>query len=182
MRLAPLPALVVSLAACASSGSSSVSPPPPQLVIADGATMRLTRDDGANVHVIPFAPDRVWRALPAVFDSLGIPIGMLEPSTKTIGNQNFKLHGRLKNVPLSRYIDCGTSTQIGSNADSYDVNLTFLAEVRPGEAGSTKVTTTIQALARPANFAQEYSQCSSKGSLEARLVTLLKARLESSAR
>ena len=178
MARASIPLLII-VSACASSSSSSLPPPAPQIVVADGATLRLTRDDGSNVHTIPFAPDRVWRALPAVFDSLGIPIGTLEPATRTIGNSGFKLHGRLKSVPLSHYIDCGTSTQIGSNADSYDVNLTLLAEVRPAEAGAAKVTTTIQAMARPANFAQDYSQCSSKGVLETRLIDILKARLQS---
>jgi len=178
MRLASISVLIIA-SACASSGSSSLPPAAPQDVVTGTSRMRLPGNDGSAVRTIPFAPDRVWRALPAAFDSLGIPIGTLEPTTKTIGNSGFKLHGRLKNVPLSRYIDCGTSTQIGSNADSYEVNLSLLAEVRPADGGATKVTTTTAVVARPANFAQEYSQCSSRGVLETRLIDIVTARLQS---
>jgi hypothetical protein len=171
--------LLLPLAGCASSGSSSAPPPAQQTVMAmGGGNLRVSAADGSNVHTIPFAVDRVWRALPAVYDSLGIPVASLDPVKRTMGNEGFKLRGRLKSVPLSRYVDCGNSTQIGPNADSYEVVLTMLAEVRPAESGAATVTVTFQALARPANFAQEYSQCSSKGVLETRLIDLLKARLQ----
>ena len=174
--------LLILLGACASSGSGSTLTPAPQTMqIGDsptGARVTVTGSDGSSVHVIPFAPDQVWRMLPIVFDSLGIPIGTLDPAKRTIGNAGFKVRSRLKNTPLSRFIDCGNSTQIGPNADSYEVNLTLLAEVRPGDAGATNLTTAFQAVARPTNFAQAYSQCSSKGVLETRFIEILNARLQ----
>jgi hypothetical protein len=139
--------------------------------------MAMGGGDASTSHVIAFAPDQVWRALPAVFDSLGIPIGTLDAAKRTMGNSGFKVRGRLRNTPLSRLIDCGNSTQVGPNADSYDVNLTLLAEVRPGEAGSSNVNLAFQAMARPATFAQEYSQCGSKAVLETRFVDILNAKL-----
>lgn len=179
MRTAKL-LLFASFAACASSGSgSSSSPPPaPQTVSAGGTSLRIYGNDESNIHTIPLPVDQVWRALPAVFDSLGVPVGTLDPKTHTMGNSGFKLRGRLKSVPLSRFIDCGSSTQIGSNADNYDVNLTVLAEARPAESGNTNVIITFQALAKPANFSQEYSQCSSRGVFETRFVDILNARLQ----
>jgi hypothetical protein len=119
----------------------------------------------------------VWRSLPGVFDSLGIPVADLDATKRMIGNTQFKVRGRLKNVPLSRYIDCGTSTQIGPNADSYDVSISLLAEVRPAESGATRVTTIFNAVARPGNFAQDYSQCGSKGLIETQFIDIVKARL-----
>jgi hypothetical protein len=116
--------------------------------------------------------------LPSVFDSLGVPVETLDPAKRTIGNSGFKVRGRLKNVPLSRFIDCGNSTQVGPNADSYEVNITLLAEVRVGEGGASNVTLAFQPLARPANFSQQYSQCSSKGVLETRFMDILNARLQ----
>lgn len=173
--------LLTSLAACASSGSGSTLTPAPQSIqIAgspSGGTMAMGGGDASTSHVIAFAPDQVWRALPAVFDSLGIPIGTLDAAKRTMGNSGFKVRGRLRNTPLSRLIDCGNSTQVGPNADSYDVNLTLLAEVRPGEAGSSNVNLAFQAMARPATFAQEYSQCGSKAVLETRFVDILNAKL-----
>jgi hypothetical protein len=171
--------LFVSFAACASSGSSSAPPPAPQTVfVPGGANLRISGSDESNVHTIPFSVDQVWRALPGVFDSLGVPLATIDPKTRVMGNPGFKLRGRLKNVPLSRYIDCGNSTQIGSNADNYDVSLTVLAETRPGESNGAKVIITFQALAKPANFSQEYSQCSSRGVFESRFVDILNARLQ----
>ena len=180
MRRAPL--LLLSLAACASSGSGSSPAPASQTVrvvgAGGGASVTMGGGNPANVHTISFAADRVWRALPAVFDSIGIPVATLDPAKRSIGNSGFKIRGRLRGVPLSRYIDCGNSTQIGPNADSYDVNITMLADVRPAESGASTVTMTLDAVARPANFAQEYSQCSSKGVLETRFIDILNARLQ----
>ena len=178
MRSATL-LLFVSVAACASSGSSSAPPPAPQTVYAPGGTnLRVSGSDETNVHTIPFPIDQVWRTLPAVFDSLGVPVAMIDPKARTMGISGFKVRGKLKSVPLSRFIDCGSSTQIGSNADNYDVNLTVLAEARPAESGGTKLMITFQALAKPANFSQEYSQCSSRGAFETRFVDILNVRLQ----
>jgi hypothetical protein len=170
--------LFMTLAGCASTSTSSAPPPAPQTVALSGTNLRIYGNDESNVHTIPFSVDQVWRALPAVFDSLGVPVATVDPKTRTMGNSGFKLRGRLKNVPLSRFIDCGNSTQIGSNADNYDVSLTVLAETRPAESGSAKVIITFQALAKPANFSQEYSQCSSRGVFETRFVDILSARLQ----
>lgn len=137
----------------------------------------MSATDNSSTHTLAVTPDQVWKLLPGVLDTLGIPVGTLEPASRTIGNSGLKIRGRLKGVPLSRYIDCGNSTQIGPNADSYDVNLVFLAEVRPAQGGST-VRVTLQAVAKPVNFAQDYSQCSTKGMLESRFFDILSARLK----
>jgi len=118
------------------------------------------------------------RALPAVFDSIGIPVAMLDQTGRRLGNEAFKVRGRLKGVSLSRYIDCGNSTQVGPNADSYEVVLTMIAEVHPADAGASSLRHTFSALARPVNFSQDYSACLSKSVLETRFMTLLTAALE----
>jgi len=141
-------------------------------------SVALGGNDPSVVRKLPYTVDKVWRALPAVFDSIGIPIAMLEPTAHRMGNEAFKVRSRLKGVPLSRYIDCGNSTQIGPNADSYDVVVTMLAEVHAAESGASSLRHTFSALARPANFSQDYSQCSSKGTLELRFMALLTSALE----
>ena len=141
--------------------------------------MTIPGGDRSNVRALPYSVEQIWRALPAVFDSLGIPIGSMDAATRTVGNVAYKVHGRLKNVPLSRYVDCGSSTNMGPNADSYDVVFSLVVAVRPGDtAGSSSVATTFDAVGRPATFAQEYSECPSKGTLETRLLELLTARLK----
>ncbi len=133
----------------------------------------MAANDPSAVHTLPYSVEKVWGALPAVFDSIGIPVAMLEPAQRVIGNEAFKVRSRLKGAPLSRYIDCGTSTSIGPNADSYDVVVTMLAEVHPSNAGSASVKHTFSAVARPATFSQDYSQCSSKGTLESHFMAVL---------
>jgi len=184
MRLCALTSAVI-LAACGSPGTSGSSAAPTPAVQSvrvgggggAGTELRLSGSDATHATTLPFAPDKVWLSLPAVFDSLGVRVGTLESTKRLIGNQSFKVRSRLKSVPLSRYIDCGNSGQIGPNADNYDVVLTVLVEARPAAEGATTVTTTFDAVGRPATYSQEYSQCRSTGLFETRLLELLRARL-----
>jgi hypothetical protein len=177
-----LPLLSLALAACASATAGTSTRPASQTVrvMTGGVTTALTMSgsDAVSVRKVAAASDQVWRLLPGVLDSLGIPVNVLDAEKKTIGNSGFSVRGRLKTVPLSRYIDCGSSTGIGPNADSYQVNLQFVVEVEPGDAGISSVRTTLQAMAKPVNFAQDYSACSSKGAVESRLVDILSARIK----
>lgn len=170
------------VAACASGGGGATKPSTETVrVIGASGTSQVSMagSDASNVHSLPYSLERVWRALPGVFDSLGVPITTMDPAKRTVGNTAFKVHGRLKGVPLSRYIDCGNSTQIGPNADSYDVSLVLLADVQSTGTNASAVTLTFEAVGRPATFAQEYSQCSSKATLESRFMDVLKSRLAS---
>ena len=136
----------------------------------------MSPSSGTGSYSVSAAIDQVWRVLPAAFDSLAIPVTQVDPLKRIIGNPGFKLRQRLGKVSLSRFIECGT-TQIGPNADSYDVYLTVLLQLQPGPAGTTSVLTTFEALSRPVSFSQEYSRCSSRGSLETRLLDAVKAQL-----
>ena len=88
-----------------------------------------------------------------------------------------KVRVRLGRTPLSRYLECG-GTQIGSNADSYEVRLTVLAQVRAVASGGSSLATTFDAAAKPITFSQDYSRCSSKGLFESRLVELVTKQLQ----
>lgn len=173
--------LVLALTGCASSGTTGTTAATPTMRVVGGngsaSLVTLAAVDNSHSATLPFSADQVFRLIPNVLDSLGIPVTMLEPSKRSIGNPSLKVRGRLKTTPLSRYIDCGTSTQIGANADSYDVNLSVIADVRPGQATSAQVTLNLEAAARPVNFSQEYSQCRSRGLFESRFFEMLKARL-----
>src|SRR5262245_8562283 len=106
------PALVsvVFLAACASSGTSgsNTAPAPATQTVriggggGRGAELRLAGTDASHSSTLPFAPDKVWLILPAVFDSLGVRVATVESTKRLIGNPSFKVRSRLKSVPLSR--------------------------------------------------------------------------------
>jgi len=181
MRATSLLPIIV-LAGCASSGTTAGAPATQTVrVVGPSSTSTLSipgSTEPAGSHELPYSLEQVWRVLPAALDSVGIPIGLMDPANRIAGNAGFKVRGRLKNVPLSRYIDCGNSTQIGANADSYDVNLALLASVRPLTPTTSSVTVNFEAAGRPATFAQEYTQCRSTGLLETRLLDALAVRLK----
>jgi hypothetical protein len=175
--------LVAATAACASGGAPAPGPSGPitQSIGVAGTSDRMTISSGGaapTIHAVNATPDRVWRVMPAVFDSLGVPLTRVDPAQRVIGNDGFKVRQRLRNVPLSRFLDCG-QTQIGPNADSYEVFITLLVQVRPTQDAVTasSLVTTFEASARPLTFSQGYSRCSTRGALEARLLEAVRAQL-----
>jgi hypothetical protein len=105
-----------------------------------------------------------------------VPIGLLDPQTHIIGNRGFKLRGKLGKVPLGRYIDCGT-TQIGPNAESYDITLTLTTALSATPGNGAAMTIDMEASAKPLAFSQEPFRCSTKGGLEKRVTDLTTALL-----
>ena len=141
--------------------------------------------DGAafwNVLLVPVAVVTfavVWLVSHAIHVLIVIsPFTTVDTARHTMSNDGFKLRRQLGSTPLSRYIDCGT-TQIGENADSYEVFITVVAQLEEDErTGLTAMHTTFEAMARPIAFSREYSRCSSKGVLEKRLADAVTAQLQ----
>jgi len=120
--------------------------------------------------------ERVWAVMPAVYDSLGIPVARVEQARHIISNEGFKLRRRLGNVPLTRYLDCGRA-QGGPSAETYKVNLAVLTELLPDGEGRTTAATVVKASARPVTFAGEFSTCTSTTALEMRIGELIRELL-----
>lgn len=177
---------MATLVGCASGGASAgggapgaPTTPTPQRRQVDiaGASLVMSTEASSDVITVQAPVARTWDALRAAYDSVGVGIGTLDPRTYTIGNLGYKVRQRLGRVPLSRYLDCGGSTQVGPNADSYDVILGVTSTLRPAGATATQMTTTVDAQARPATFNQSWSRCTSRGTLEKRLADLVRAQL-----
>lgn len=175
--------MIALVAACASSAGTASAPASQTMrVVGPNGTQSVNlagSTDPSSSRTLPYSVEQVWKALPGVLESLGIPIQTMDPTKRVVGNAGFNIRGRLKNVPLSRYIDCGNSTEIGPNADNYEVHMVFLAAVRAAEGNHSSVSLTFDVVAKPVNFAQDYSQCTSKTVLESRLFDALAARLAS---
>ncbi|CAN5286325.1 hypothetical protein BH09GEM1_BH09GEM1_02490 [soil metagenome] len=173
--------IVLSLAlfaGCASAPAGSGAADRETLTVGGAGNLRMTSIEQTTESKIDFPIGKVWHALPAAYEALGIPITEVDNATHTIANGGLKLRRELGKVSLSRYIDCGT-TQIGENADSYDVYLTITS--RLGEdptSGLTVLRTTFEAMARPIAFSRDYARCSSKGELEKRLAAAVKTQLQ----
>ncbi|MEO5567178.1 MAG: hypothetical protein ABIR92_01715 [Gemmatimonadaceae bacterium] len=164
-----------SIVACASTGTPT---PHEQSTYIPGTRGAMTITGGSAPHVKRVAAplDVVWRAIPGAFDSLSIPISLIDPKARIVGNEGFKIRQRMGSTRLSAYIECG-DTQGGPNADSYEVYLTVMTQVEAEGATQSKVTTTITAAAKPLQFAQEFSRCSTKDVLEAKIAQAIEARV-----
>src|SRR5690349_16319289 len=94
---------LVVLAGCASSHRGAAITGAPEVPIGS-SPFRIRSTNGPAVKLVAFPLQQVWRVLPAVFDSLGIPITDVDPAQHVIGSSGFKARNRLKNVPLSKFI------------------------------------------------------------------------------
>ncbi|MEO8335344.1 MAG: hypothetical protein ABI664_10245 [bacterium] len=165
------------LSACASSGGTSSRPDETVRIVGAGSSnLKLTSNTYAHVTRIAAPVDRVWLAMPGAFEALSIPISAVDSLDHSIANDGLKLRRQLGKTPLSRFIDCG-STQIGENADSYDVHFTIRVQLKPEEGGMTKLETMFEAMAKPVSFSRDYSRCTTRGVLETRLADAVKAQL-----
>jgi hypothetical protein len=174
-----IPALL--LVGCGPTHSAEAPTPQQQTVYVaaeSGGQLRMTSSTTARVDTLWSPFDRTWSLMPTVFATLEIPIESFNSETGTIGNSGMKLYRRLGKTPLTRVLDCG-ATQIGPNADSYEVMLSVLSKVQRARADTSKTTvaTTVEATARPIQFRGDPVRCSSKGLLEARVLEVLKVHL-----
>ena len=126
----------------------------------------------AGASTISASADKLWNALPAVYDSLGIARSVLDPSSRLIGNRGLQIRRQLGGVRLSKYIDCG-SPQARPSADFYDINLAVVTQLQAIDAGNTRVVTTVDAMGRPVSFSGEYIRCATTGEIESRISSML---------
>lgn len=140
-----------------------------------GGVLRV-RSDGAKVSTLNYPLERVWRVLPSVFDSLGIPLTDLDPAQHSLGNSGMKVHKQLGKTSLVKFLDCGSGQGFPS-AETYDIQMSVRTHVEPSADGGASVSTLVEAAGRPMAFAGEYVRCSTKGELESRIVDGVKAQL-----
>ncbi len=139
--------------------------------------LRMSSTAVPHAATVPFAIDRVWLALPTIFDSLAISVETIDTPTHVMGNSAFQVRRRLGGVSLSQYIRCGRNTPSGPMENTYDIRLTVLSQLQPHGSDSTTVSTSVQALARPVGMSGTPVRCSSTGALEASLVSAVKSKL-----
>ncbi|HEX9485243.1 MAG TPA: hypothetical protein VF929_11710 [Gemmatimonadaceae bacterium] len=166
--------IAVLLAACASGGTGSSSDRETMRV--SGSAMRMRGGEGAKVATVDAPLSRVWMALPIAYDSLGIELTDVDNAMHSLGTTGMKAFKILGKVPLSTYLECGNA-QAFQSADTYAVQLAVRTQVDSASAGGTRLSTLVEAVARPLAFAGEYVRCSTKGELEERIAAIVRAHL-----
>jgi hypothetical protein len=187
MRLQILLSLAL-LAACSSSGANprpEATPAPTQTVRVSGAatmgqgkasSLRVTGTDDLAADTIAVPLDSIWRILPHVYSALGLEGNLMDPQERLFGNSGIKLYRRLGQTPLRRLLDCG-STQLGPNADSYEIVFASTTRLTRVDAANTIVTTMVQASGRPMQFNSGEASCRTKGELEKQIALLIRTRV-----
>ena len=182
MRISSIAALLLSAVAACASGRKNAGETATSIqttrVSGTGGTTTLTTvaETRRGVASLPAPVGMVWNALRTSYDSLGIPVTRADETNRVMANEGMRLRRRLGKVPLTRYLDCG-SAQAGPNAETYEVHLAVVTQLRPDSANTTIATTAIEASAKPVQFAGEFVACASTGELERSLESMLRYHL-----
>ena len=145
--------------------------------ISGGSSFETTSTTTADVTKLLVPASRTWEVLPAVYQSLEIPLGFQRQETMEIGTEGFRVRRRLHGVSLVRYLNCGESQSV-PNAETYEVMLAVSTRVTRGEQASVSTAATyVQATARSVQFASGDVACTSTGALEKRINQLLTERV-----
>jgi hypothetical protein len=175
--LSSVPRLVIAgfwsamLAGCASTGTPAPDDhsPTDRIIATDqnGRVIRTTDYYTGTDARISAPPASVMATLSQVYPDLGIPVGTMVSTNGQIGNRNYRVPGhQLKNVQLSRIIECGQESISGSRADVDEITLNVISTIKPvGDSGSV-VSTFLTATARVLGTSSDPVQCVTNGTLE----------------
>lgn len=173
---------VLALAACASGGGAPARAPveSTRTVVTSTAPavpdIELVKDTRLSVHRTTATPAQVWAALPAALADVGLT-GAPQPGpgrsyVATIPS----VRRQLNRVPLSRYLECGTTASGERGADTHIVRLQTTSIVEPDPPGARL---RIQVLARATSVGGSggTTDCATTGVLESRIGEALESRL-----
>lgn len=165
--------LTVLLVGCASSGSSTGSSRfrgDVQNVSVQwtggNLDLRTTHDIVVASDTVAMAPRAAWSGLRAVYDSLDVPVNMVNTRARALGAVRVRVRGRLGGERLSHYLHCGR-TITGNAADEQDVQLTLVSQISPLPGGERSVLSShLAAVAIRRSVSSGGTRCSSRGRLE----------------
>ncbi|KPJ95963.1 MAG: hypothetical protein AMS18_01910 [Gemmatimonas sp. SG8_17] len=164
---------VLALVACASSrrGASTVAGTQTIAQLSGDIEAQLIHGTAVSSHSVGAGVMDAWGALPAVYDSLRVPIAVVDTVNMRLGTGAFQ-PSRIGGKRLSRYLDCGRG-MTGANADTYGVTISLVTWVSEQSGGGTQVHTAIQASAKARDVNSYPVNCSSKGVLEMEIAELV---------
>lgn len=134
--------------------------------------IRATSEAIASSDSVYATVGEAWGVLPEVYEVLGIPDVVIDVRNKRLGNAEFQPR-RIGGSRLSRFLDCGSSIGVPAYADSYDVTMSLITRVTEGGDGVAVVQTQIHAVAKSRDVRGDPILCSSRGTLENRIVEMV---------
>ena len=185
MRASLLILCAVAATACSPRNTPPEVAPPAQTVRVTGSSgtgtsvNSSTRTSGTydvRIDTVAASLATIWKALPAVYTGLEIPINQLDNTKNMIGNGGMKVYRKIGQTQLTKILDCGR-TQIGPNADSYEIVMSVLTTLAKVDSANTVVYTNIEASGQPMNYAGGQTRCRTKGELEKQMLLMLRTRV-----
>jgi hypothetical protein len=138
------------------------------LAVDDNNVYRTTVLPNSKVP-IPMPPGRVFEAVKAVYEELGVPPGTHDPATGRFGNTDFWKQRRMGNESLSTFLDCGEGLT-GPVATNYRIYMSLQSVVRPDGKGGSELETAFSAQAQNMEGSSgDRIACGSTGRLEERI-------------
>jgi hypothetical protein len=168
-------ALLALAAACASGPGTGVAPTNQttnQVLISGTAQPTYVSTDapvGSTVSTA-FLPDSAVIMLQAAYAQVGIPVTVIDPAGRRVGNTRFIVRRALNREPLSRFVSCG-QTMTTNHADTDEINMSIVSTVHPAPGGGSTVETLLTATARDraSGNVGDLLPCNTRGTLEARI-------------
>jgi hypothetical protein len=170
--------LLVTIGCSSGGGTPDVAPPPPEVIQTPGAApLRVERERIASGGRVAAPIEEAWKVVISVYRDLGIEPTTLISETHTIGNQSLKIRRSLGGTSLSRYLNCGSGTGVGPNADYYNVEMSVMTYLSATADGSTEVKSVVDATARPVSVGSNPVVCASTSMLETRIAKMIQERV-----
>jgi hypothetical protein len=167
------------LAACgpAASTAGGGTRTPTQVISTGDAIHVATSNEVRVISQTVDAPvDRVWAALPAVFQELGLD-GDPDASTRSVAG-TATINRRFQGQQATRLFDCGMG-QFGTQiAASYTIRVAVATTVNPSSEGGSRLDTMVEANARSSDGANSVAaNCRTQGQLEAMIVERVRQKV-----
>lgn len=175
---APSAFVVAVLTACASSPADTPAPRE-RMVVLDEET-RLRNESVVRADTVHAPVQATMAALVETYLTMEIPITDVDEAANRLETHDVRVR-RIDGARMSRWLDCGTGIS-GQRADSYQVTVTLLSSVLPAGPSASRVVTDLDGNARPRDTSGSAVYCSSRGTLEARIVEEVRRRAEGGGR
>jgi hypothetical protein len=169
--------LTLVMTGCGSAGTGTVAAPTAgaRTLAVGGATVETYNPEKPYEEAVEARERDVWPHLRPVFEQLGVEVTEVKRTQWIMGNPRFS-PARLDGDRLSTFLECGRD-HAGPYADQHQVRLTLMVQLLRTPAGGTNVNVLLTGSAQPRNYAANPILCESNGTLEARLVALIRQRL-----
>ena len=167
------------LAGCASSGAPAGGAMSGMRSIETGETMgarlgSLPEFKSAHRSSVQLPVATAWTRLGMAYQSMGIALTVSDAPSLTLGNEGMRRTHTLGGARMSDFLDCGTGTGGGPNADLYAVTLSVVSQLQAASESTTRVATLVEATAAPLTFGSPPVACSTTGNLEERIAALVR--------